>query len=95
MLWEYNATREALQLYIDTPNNTLSPLFRAIAHMESCVNTMRRAILFARRMRNHKESPAIDKRKVLSGDAGDRLVGIRNAIEHLENSILNGDIGRG
>lgn len=95
MLWEYNAVRDALQLYIDTPNITFSPLFRAIAHMETCVNTMRRAILFARRMRNHKDSPKIDKLKVLSSNAGDRLVGIRNAIEHLENLILKGEIAEG
>jgi len=95
LVWEYNIARQSLQEYIDTPNNTMSPLFRCIAHMESCINTMRRAILFARRMRNHKDSPAIDKLAILSGDVGDRLVETRNAIEHLENSILKGDIPEG
>lgn len=95
LVWEYNAARVALQEYIDTPNTTLSPLFRAIAHMETHINTMRRAILFARRMRGHKESPQIDKLAVLSGDAGDKLVKLRNAVEHLENSILNGELAEG
>lgn len=93
MIWEYEAARNELQEYVDTTN--LSPLFRAIAHMETLVNTMRRAILFARRMRRHKDSPKIEKLSVLSGSAGDRLVAIRNAIEHLESTILNGEIARG
>ncbi len=95
LIWEYEAARDALQDYVDTPNTTLSPLFRAIAHMETLVNTMRRAILFARRMRRHKDSPQIEKLNVLSGNAGDRIVEIRNAIEHLENKILEGKITQG
>lgn len=95
LIWEYEAARHALQNFVDTPNNTLSPLFRAIAHMETLVNTMRRAIFFARRMRRHKDSPKIEKLNVLSGSAGDRLVEIRNAIEHLENKILKGKIAQG
>lgn len=95
LVWEYTSAREALQEFVDTPPNTLSPLFRCIAHMETCINTMRRAILYARRMRRHQASPQIDKLKVLSGDAGDRLIDLRNAIEHLESSILKGEISQG
>ena len=50
VLWEYKAAREGLQEYVETPNNMISPLFRSIAHFETCINTVRRAIQFARRI---------------------------------------------
>ena len=96
-IWEYNAARESLQKYIDTPNNEFSPsfLFRTSAHLETCINTIRRAIRFARRMRRHQHSPSISKLPVLSDSVGKRIDGIRNAVEHLEEEILNGKIGEG
>jgi hypothetical protein len=94
-LWEYKAARESLQEYVETPNNVISPLFRTIAHLEACINTTWRAIRFARRMRRNKNSPRIDKLPVLSDTVASQIDKLRNAIEHLENKILNGAIAEG
>jgi len=95
LVWEYNAARDALQDYIDTPNHTLSHFFRCLAHIETHINTAHRSIKFARRMRRHKDSPRIGKLSVLSDDVGKRIADMRNDIEHLEDEILNGNIEDG
>lgn len=95
ILWEYNAARESLQYFIDQTEFSighLGYLFRAVAHMETLLNTMRRAIKFARRIRNVERCFKFKKLSVLKDDVGKRIIKIRNDIEHLEDAILNGEI---
>jgi hypothetical protein len=94
LVWEYNVARQSLQKYVDKPNDLIS-LYRCTAHMETCINTIRRAILFARRMRKHRNSPNIYKLTILSDSEGKRLIDMRNAIEHLEGYIREGKIVEG
>jgi len=91
---EYNAARKELQLYVNTPNNVMSPLFVCTGHFESCITTMKRAIVFARRMRRHKNGPQIGKYEVLAS-SGKKIVDLRDAIEHLDEDILKGNIPQG
>jgi hypothetical protein len=95
ILWEYNAARDSLELYVSTPNEVISPLFKCIGHMESCIRTINRAINFARKIRHHQESPDVEKLNVLSGRVGNRIEDMRNAIEHLECDILAGKMEEG
>ena len=88
---EYKAAREALQLYVNTPNNVMLPLFQCIGHFESCISLMKRAIVFARRMRRHRGGPQIGKHDVLAS-AGEKIINFRNAIEHLDDDILKGNV---
>lgn len=95
MIREYNSAHDSLQEYVDTPNNVMSPLFQCIGHMENCINSMRRAILFARRMRKRPRSPVVGRFTVLNDNNGGKVINLRNAIEHLDNAILNDEIAKG
>lgn len=85
---EYELAREALVEQLNTSNNVMSPLFRAVGHFEQCFSALRRALLFAR----HKKGPKLPRSDVLSDRVTKRLIDIRNAIEHTDRDLRKGRI---
>lgn len=80
----------------------LGAMHRAIAHYESCIVDMHRAILCFKRLRKSPSVP-LDLRSILQNenrtlrtDTTNKLLkDIRDAIQHLEEKVLNGDIPAG
>lgn len=95
MIREYNSAHDSLQEYIDTPNNVMGPLFKCIGHMENYINSMRRAIRFARKMRRNPSRLVVGRLAVLNDNNGGKVINLRNAIEHLDKAILNDEIAEG
>ena len=92
-LVEYKYSRSALLEYVNTPANTMSPLFRATAHLETCIHSLKRAIRFAEHIRRDKKSPTIpQKLDVISKSAQIRITVVRDAIEHMDDRIIKGKI---
>lgn len=80
---EYELARATLVEQVNTPNNVMSPLFRAVEHFEQCLSALQRAQRFAR----HKKGPKLPPSDVLSKIVTKRLFKIRNAIEHTDDCI--------
>lgn len=92
LLIDYGNARDAMQEFVSTPNEHMSPLFVAIGHLETSIATMIRAISFARAIRGDKNGPPVPRRiPVLSDTVYSRLNGMRNAIEHLDEEARNLD----
>jgi len=93
---EYENARAALNEFVSTPNNVITPLFKASGHLETCIGAIWRAINFARRMRNDKNSPSIPRRiPVLSKTVKKPIKNIRHAIQHAEEKIMDNRIVEG
>lgn len=88
---EYGLSRKALNEYVNTPNNVMSPLFVATGHMEQCIQAMRRAIRFAR----HKNGPRLPRTEVISREVEARIRNMRDAIEHTDERLREGRIQEG
>jgi len=74
----------------------IAPLFKASGHLETCIGAVWRAINFARRMRNDKNSPIIPKRlPVLSKTVEKLISNIRNTIQHAEDKIKKNQMVEG
>lgn len=93
-VFEYKNARDSLEEYVSTPNEVIYPLFRCIGHLENCIDSVKRAVFFARKMRRSKESPEINKLSLLSDATNKKLRNFRDAIEHLENDIINNNISK-
>lgn len=85
---EYELARASLVEQVNTPNNVMSPLFRAVGHFEQCLFALRRALRFAR----HKKGPKLHPSDVLSKIVTKRLRDIRDAIEHTDERIRKDQI---
>jgi len=91
-VFEYKNARDSLEEYVSTPNEVIYPLFRCISHLENCIDSVKRAVSFAEKMRRNKESPGINKLSVLSIVTKKKLNYFRNAIEHLEKDVVKNNI---
>ena len=94
-LWAYNSARESIQRFVSTPNNVIGPLFRAASQLETCINTLDRAIRFAQKIRRRQHAPQVGKPRVLSDPVSKRVRDLRSALEHLEGEILRHEIASG
>ena len=95
-LLAYQSTRSALLEYVNAPSNRpLSALFRAIDYMETCVGSMKRALLFANAIADRNGQLVSPNHPLLASDAFPRLKKIRNAIEHMDERIADGKAGPG
>ncbi len=91
-VFEYKNARDSLEEYVSTPNKVIYPLFRCISHLENCIDSVKRAVFFARKMRRNKEIPEINKLPLLSDATNKKLRYFRDAIEHLENDVVENNI---
>ncbi len=94
-VFEYEAARVALEQYVASQNMT-SLILRAVAHLETCINSTHRALKFVEHMRQYQAAPDIDRvvQRALSSD-GRAIPSIRNAIEHMDNWISTGQVRAG
>jgi len=91
-VFEYKNARVSLEEYVSTPNEVIYPLFRCIGHLENCIDSVKRAVYFAGKMKKYIVSPGIKKLSILNGVTNKKLIDFRNAIEHLEKDVVKNNI---
>jgi hypothetical protein len=88
LIIEYERTRTALNEYVNTPNNVISPIIYATNNCESCITTMVRAIKLGHRIRRDQNGPTIMRKiPVLSDSVWSRVNKMRVAIEHIDDGF--------
>jgi hypothetical protein len=94
---EYQSARETADDFAENwQMMRLSPYFRTVDHLESCVNALHRALLHLDAIRSNQSLPVIDRTAWRSlSDAQTRLNDIRDAIEHTEERVRTGTIAIG
>jgi hypothetical protein len=93
MVMEYNRGRKALGEYAASAGQDLGSLFRATAHMETCLISLRRAARFARRIRMKRDCPHCGNLAVTSDDVLQRLRRFCDALDRTEERVLaRGDL---
>jgi hypothetical protein len=104
-LREYHEAREAILAQIaemKRPPKRMSRDGRSIYilaftdHIETCINAVRRLYKLLGRIKSEKQSPELprEQRRQLE-TIKERIIGIRDAIEHMDELILNGEAGVG
>lgn len=93
-LQDYELSRMHFTEFVNRKDNgVLSPLFRAIGHMENCLNSFTRTLRFVRSIADHPElGSEIGQLDVLRSSNRKRVQKIRNAIEHMDDRIRKGKI---
>ena len=101
-LVEYRLGASMLQEFWDTHTSfNLSAMNRSIAHFESCLSDMYRAINCYRRLRRHKDQDALclalnsEKPSFATDPVADQLRLMRHEIHHLEELVMDGRIQEG
>ncbi len=99
-VFEYEEARSSYLQQVATLRDgallPLSALFRSVAHMETCIHSVRRALRFIDRLKSHKGSPAIPRttRKIINSYTK-AFVDIRDIVEHMDEMIADGRFVRG
>jgi hypothetical protein len=87
---EYQATTAALA------GATTHQLLVAAGHLENCVLTMRRALRFAYRLKSLQSAPTPPRQAaIFQARTQESLIRVRDAIEHLDERLLNEQIPDG
>lgn len=96
-LEDYELARAAFEEYVTRANNNVwSPLFRATGHMENCFSSLERALRLARRLLEDPETAqAVANFGVLAPEVRRSIGTIRNAMEHIDDRLLRGQIRDG
>jgi hypothetical protein len=93
---EYESARASLDRYLASPGDRpLSQLFRAFDHLETCLDAVHRAGLHADRLRTRPGPPRIHQAQLPTPQARERVRRARNAVQHSEERILEGQTGTG
>lgn len=92
MIMEYNRGHDALSEYVDSDDQALGSLFRATAHMETCLISLRRAVRFARRIRMKRDCPQCGDLSVISDRVLGRLRTFCEALDQTEERVLARDV---
>jgi hypothetical protein len=99
---EYGLGSAALhQVWSDHTSLALGAMHRSISHFESCVSDMHRAICAYRQLRSHKARDPLSmyltdqKPAFLSDKIADQIRHMRNAIHHLEEKVIKGEVAEG
>src|SRR5262245_38090720 len=97
----YQSARDFLQRYATSPNDWFGAMAAAAADFESCLDSINRSIKFMKALRADAQLPDHLKTLLprtsclLRGDVESEIVAIRNAIQHLEDDIIKGDLKEG
>jgi hypothetical protein len=96
-LEDYELSRACFTEYVNRESaSVLSPLLRAIGHMENCLATLVRTIGYVKAMANHPEmSEKIGALSILASGNADRIRKVRNSIVHMDERILHGKVEPG
>lgn len=99
---EYRLGSEALvRGWSDHNSLGLRAMHQSISHFESCISDMHRAIAAYRRLRNHRDRDPLSvyladvKPAFISDSIAFRVRDMRDAIHHLEEKVVNGEITQG
>lgn len=90
---EYNRGREALARHVGGADPDAGALFRATAHMETCLISLKRAVRFARRIRMKRDCPRCGELSVTSDAVLERLQGMCRELDGIEESVLARNLG--
>lgn len=89
----YEDARFSFIDYINSSTNALGPIFRTVDHLETCINSLNRAIKFAVSIKKDKNSPPLPKNlEIFSSNVKFRIGNVRNAIEHMDEKIRRNQI---
>jgi hypothetical protein len=96
-LEDYELARLAFHEFVTRPNNSVwSPLFRATGHMENCLSSLERLFRLTRRLLEHSEtSDLVRSVAALAPSARKRISTLRNAMEHIDERLVNEKIKEG
>jgi hypothetical protein len=101
-LVEYRLGSSKLKEFWDTHESlNLSAMHRCIAHFESCLSDMLRAINCYRRLRRNKDQDPLSlalnaERATFAADAvADQVRNMRNEIHHLDEKLIEGRLQEG
>lgn len=89
----YEAARTELDEYVDQSASgafKLSPLIRAVDHLETTIDSLHRVACFTERLRRDAEAPPIAKDSLPSSADRDRVRQMRHAIQHADEQVLGG-----
>ena len=99
---EYNLGCSSLRDFWDNSSSSgLSSMHKAIAHFETCITDMHRAIRAFRCLRSHKDKDPLStsvispKPNFINNKIADPVRNMRDAIHHLEEKIIKGEIVEG
>ncbi len=92
---EYEFARRSLEEFVATSSEHLSPYLRAADHLENCLNSARRAIRYARRIRRDREALQVAKSELPTQDDEDLVAAFRNASEHADEQVATGTLAEG
>ena len=98
-IFEYEEARKSYLEQLEILRNgglPLSALYRSIAHLETCIDSVRRALRFIDRLKSHKGEPVISRttRRIINSYAK-ISVDIRDAVEHMDEMIADGRFVKG
>jgi len=91
-VYEYENGRTQLQEYVATPDNVISPYFRAFAHFEHCLASLDQALELGTRLfrteatRGHREYASND------GSVNDRINRLHRHSKHMDERIESGKL---
>jgi hypothetical protein len=90
---EYEAARSEAGTYVNRPNNnTMSPMFRAIDHLENCIDATHRAILNQGRLRTAGFGRGAPQ---ATGRQATLIRLVRNTVEHMDERLANSKLKAG
>ncbi|MDQ3953328.1 MAG: hypothetical protein M3279_10270 [Actinomycetota bacterium] len=92
---EYEFARRALEEFVETGSEHLTPYFRAADHLENALNSLRRAIRHARRIRRDRDALRVEKAELPTQDDEDCIAAFRNAAEHADEQVATGTLAEG
>jgi hypothetical protein len=92
---EYAAGRELLIAYASSSNET-KLFIEGLGRYETCVTTTKRAFRLFDRLKKEREVPSVARlTRTLALASGKRITDIRNAIEHIDEDIVKGELADG
>ena len=89
---EYLRTHRALDEFVADPDLGVMPLFKATAHMETCLLAIHKAVRFARRLRRQRDFPHAGELAVTSDMVAEQLDLMHKAMDELELATLDRNI---
>lgn len=95
-LMEYKAARISLYEFVNSKEIHLSLIFQCVSHLETCLNSVRRALRFFDQMKRHQSGPFFQRQDSKLIDRYDKsITDIRHAIEHMDERIQHDKIEAG
>jgi hypothetical protein len=92
---EYNAGRATLLEYAGSRDRA-ALLIEGLGRFETCINSAKRALRFVDRLAAHPVGPEVDRAvRHLLESYGHCLTPLRDAIEHMDNFVVSGELPPG